>query len=68
MREKRMRTFCILLGLIVSAIGLFALMDHPHHLVPNLTWITGLCLFYWGAFTLQRKSRRVFAGVRRDRR
>ena len=63
-----MRAFCILLGLIVSASGLLALLAHPHHLVPNLTWITGLCLFYFGAFSLQRKTRRVFAGARRDRR
>lgn len=57
-----MRVFCILMGLMVSASGLAAMLAHPNQLVPNATWIAGVCLFYTGALGLQRKSRRVFAG------
>jgi hypothetical protein len=59
-----MRVFCILMGLIISASGLLALMAHPNQLLPNATWIAGMCLFYSGAFALKRKTRRVFAGRR----
>ena len=57
-----MRVFCILMGLILSAVGLLALLAHPNQIIPNLTWIAGMCLFYSGALALQRKNRRVFAG------
>jgi threonine/homoserine/homoserine lactone efflux protein len=57
-----MRAFLVLVGLILSATGLLALMAHPGQVLPNLTWIAGLCLFYTGALALKRKTRRVFAG------
>ena len=59
-----MRVFCILIGLIVSAVGLLALLAHPSQLIPNATWIAGLALFYIGAFGRQRKTRRIVAGKR----
>ncbi|HXR95996.1 MAG TPA: hypothetical protein VN718_08955 [Rhizomicrobium sp.] len=59
-----MRAFCILMGLIISASGLLALLAHPTQVLPNVTWVSGMLLFYWGAFALQRKNRRVFAGRR----
>jgi hypothetical protein len=57
-----MRAFCILVGLIVSASGLLALLAHPTQMVPGATLLTGIAMFYWGAFALSRKSRRIFAG------
>jgi hypothetical protein len=57
-----MRIFCILTGLIVSAVGLLALLAHPTQMVPGMTLATGAGLLYWGTFTLNRKSRRIFAG------
>lgn len=60
-----MRVFCILVGLIVTSFGLLALMAHPNYVFPNVTWVAGMLLFYWGAFALQRKNRRIFAGKRR---
>lgn len=60
-----MRAFLILVGLILSASGLLAMLAHPGQILPNATWIAGVCLFYTGTLGLQRKSRRVFAGKMR---
>lgn len=60
-----MRVFCILMGLLVSSGGLLAMLANPNQWLPNLTWIAGMGLFTVGAFSLKRKSRRIFAGKRR---
>jgi hypothetical protein len=60
-----MRAVCILTGLIVSAVGLLAFLAHPTQMVPGMTLVTGMGLLYWGTFTLNRKSRRIFASKRR---